>query len=237
MRDFRQLIPGAPVSCVSNGVDLDYYRPVALARDERSLVFTGVMDYFPNVEGVVWFCQEVLPLVRRRAPGVTLTICGARPNAVVRALGRLEGVTVTGRVPDVRPYLGRASVCVVPLRIARGIQNKLLEAMAMGLPTVATPAAFEGVEAESPTHLLVAEEPAEFAQAVVRLLGDAALRRQLGQQARACLEANYCWEAQLSRLDRVVAAVSAGPVVTAAFLPGEVSAVTPAAALGNELVP
>jgi sugar transferase (PEP-CTERM/EpsH1 system associated) len=225
VRDFRRLIPEAPVSCVSNGVDLEYYRPMALPQDEQSLVFTGVMDYFPNVEGALWFCQEVLPLVRRRVLGATFTVCGARPNAAVRALGRLEGVTVTGRVPDVRPYLARSAVCVVPLRIARGIQNKLLEAMAMGLPTVATPAAFEGVEAETPDHLLVAEGAAEFAEAVVRLLDDAALRRQLGQQARACVEANYRWETQLSRLDRVVAAVTGGPVDT------------PAPAPENELVP
>jgi sugar transferase (PEP-CTERM/EpsH1 system associated) len=225
VRDFRRLIPGAPVSCVSNGVDLEYYRPMSLPQDEQSLVFTGVMDYFPNVEGALWFCREVLPLVRRRVPGATFTVCGARPNAAVRALGRLEGVTVTGRVPDVRPYLARSAVCVVPLRIARGIQNKLLEAMAMGLPTVATPAAFEGVEAETPDHLLVAEGAAEFAEAVVRLLDDAALRRQLGQQARACVEANYRWETQLSRLDRVVAAVAGGP------------ADTPAPAPENELVP
>jgi sugar transferase (PEP-CTERM/EpsH1 system associated) len=236
VRDFRQLIPGTPVSCVSNGVDLDYYRPLPTAPEERSLVFTGVMDYFPNVEGVVWFCREVLPLVRRHVPGVTFTVCGARPNAAVRALGALEGVTVTGRVPDVRPYLARSAVCVVPLRIARGIQNKLLEAMAMGLPTVATTAAFEGVEAESPAHLLVADRPAEFADAVVRLLEDAALRRQTGERARACVEANYRWETQLSRLDRVVADVSAGPAVRPGLLPGAGPAVTPARPFGGELV-
>jgi sugar transferase (PEP-CTERM/EpsH1 system associated) len=219
VRDFRRLIPGAPVSCVSNGVDLDYYRPMTLPREEKSLVFTGVMDYFPNVEGVTWFCREVLPRIRREVPGVTFTICGARPNAAVRALGRLDGATVTGRVPDVRPYLARSGVCVVPLRIARGIQNKLLEAMAMGLATVATTAAFEGVEAERSTHLLVADEPADFARTVIRLLGDRGLRVRMGQAARACMEANYRWENQLSRLDRVVAAVTAGAAAPPPALP------------------
>ncbi len=119
---------------------------------------------------------------------------------------------MTGRVPDVRPYLARAAVCVVPLRIARGIQNKLLEAMAMGLPTVASTASFEGVEAEKGAHLLVADEPADFAAKVVRLLGDAAERNKLGQAARACMEANYRWETQLSRLDQVIATVRGVPV-------------------------
>ncbi len=111
------------------------------------MIFTGVMDYYPNVEGVVWFCRDVLPLIRRERPGATLTICGARPDPRVQALARISGVTVTGRVADVRPYMARASVAVVPLRIARGIQNKLLEAMAMGLPAVACTAAAAGVVA------------------------------------------------------------------------------------------
>jgi glycosyltransferase involved in cell wall biosynthesis len=126
----------------------------------------------------------------------------------VQALGRLPGVKITGRVPDVRPYLARAEVGVVPLHIARGIQNKLLEAMAMGLPTVTTTAAFEGVGALAEAHLLVADRPADFAAAVVRLLRNEPLRTRLGQAARAFTEANYRWEAQLARLDDVLAAVT-----------------------------
>jgi sugar transferase (PEP-CTERM/EpsH1 system associated) len=219
VRDFVQLIPGAPVSCVSNGVDLDYFQPLTLLKQDNSLVFTGIMDYFPNVEGVVWFCREVLPLIRREVPHVTFTICGARPNTAVQALQKYTGVTVTGRVAEVRPYLARSSVCVVPLRIARGIQNKLLEAMAMGLPTVASTASFEGVEAEKETHLLVADEPADFARSVVRLLNEEALRTRMGRAARVCMEANYRWETQLSRLDQVIAAVTAKEATQAAVQP------------------
>jgi sugar transferase (PEP-CTERM/EpsH1 system associated) len=212
VHDFLGLIPGARVSCVSNGVDLEYFRPMELPREENSLIFTGVMDYFPNVEGVIWFCREVWPLVLREVPSARFTICGTRPDPAVQALARLDAVKVTGRVPDVRPYLGRSSVCVVPLRIARGIQNKLLEAMAMGLPTVASTAAFEELEtAEKSTHLLVADEPADFARHVVRLLTDATLRSRMGGAARRFVEADYCWEAQLGRLDQVVAAVTARP--------------------------
>ncbi|HEY7426061.1 MAG TPA: TIGR03087 family PEP-CTERM/XrtA system glycosyltransferase [Gemmataceae bacterium] len=209
LEDFEQLIPGAAASCVSNGVDLDYFRPLEAAKTKGSLVFTGVMDYFPNVQGVIWFCHEVLPLVRARVPDATLTICGARPNAAVQALERLPGVKITGRVADVRPHLACAEVGVVPLHIARGIQNKLLEAMALGLPTVTTTPAFEGVGALPETHLLVADRPVDFAAAIVRLLRDEQLRARLGKAARTYTETNYRWETQLARLDEVLAAVTA----------------------------
>ena len=110
LKDLERLVPGAAASCVSNGVDLEVFRPQSLEKIPGEMVFTGVMDYYPNIEGIVWFCRDVLPLIRRELPGVTLTICGSRPDARVKALARIPGVTVTGRVPDVRPYLrGRAS--------------------------------------------------------------------------------------------------------------------------------
>lgn len=208
LEDLQRLVPGAAASCVSNGVDLDVFRPLSLEKIPWEMIFTGVMDYYPNIEGVVWFCREVLPLIRRELPGATLTICGARPDARVRALARIPGVTVTGRVADVRPYLARARVAVVPLRIARGIQNKLLEAMAMGLPAVACSAAAEGVEATPGRDLFVADDPADFAGATVRLFRDNELRRRTGVAARACMEAKYRWEHQLQRLDRVLEAVT-----------------------------
>jgi sugar transferase (PEP-CTERM/EpsH1 system associated) len=216
LHDFNKLIPDAPASCVGNGVDLEYFQPRDVRKKRHSLIFTGVMDYFPNVQGVVWFCDKVLPLVRRQVPDVTLTICGARPCPSVLSLGRLPGVQVTGRVPDVRPYLAEAELSIVPLHIARGIQNKLLEAMAMGLPTVTTTSAFAGVEATAGMHLLVANEPADFAGAVGRLLGNETLRRRLGQSAREYMESNYRWEVQLAQLDRVLAAVTAPGVLSQA---------------------
>lgn len=208
LKDLKRLVPGAAASCVSNGVDLDVFRPQPLEKLPGEIVFTGLMNYYPNIEGVVWFCRDVLPLIRRELPGVTLTICGSRPDARVKALARIPGVTVTGRVPDVRPYLARASVAVVPLRIARGIQNKLLEAMAMGLPAVACSTAAEGVEATPGRDVFVADDPADFASATVRLFRDDELRRRTGEAARASMEARYCWEHQLQRLDRVLEAVT-----------------------------
>ena len=204
--DFERLIPGARVTCVPNGVDLDYFRPRRDDELEDSLVFTGVMDYRPNVDAVEWFCAEILPHVREAIPSVRLAICGSRPNRRVRSLARLTGVSVTGRVPDVRPYLDRASVAVLPLRLARGIQNKLLEAMAAGLPCVATSAAITGVNAEPGRDLLAADEPSLFAAAIIRLLGDASLRRNVGAAARAAMERNYRWETHLGLLDSIVEA-------------------------------
>jgi sugar transferase (PEP-CTERM/EpsH1 system associated) len=204
LQDFQRLIPGAPVSCIGNGVDLNYFQPMGLARKTNSLIFTGVMDYFPNVEGVVWFCREVFPIIKVKIPNVSFVICGARPNAAVRRLGRMPGVVVTGKVPDIRTYLDRASVGVVPLRIARGIQNKLLEGMAMGLPIVSTTVAFLGVEAIESRDLLVADTAPDFAAAVVRLLKEEELRREMGRSARTVMEANYNWDTQLGQLDRVL---------------------------------
>lgn len=205
--DFRRLIPGGRVSLVGNGVDLEYFRP-SDDNASSSLAFVGVLDYFPNVDAVVWFCREIFPTVRARVPEATFTICGSRPTAAVRDLGRMPGVVVTGAVPDIRPYLRGAAVSVVPLRIARGIQNKLLEAMAMGLPVVTTSAAFKGVEAVRDRDLLVADEPAAFAESVVRLLRDERLRREMGRSARETTERNYSWERAYSQLDDVIASVT-----------------------------
>jgi glycosyltransferase involved in cell wall biosynthesis len=167
------------------------------------------MNYRPNVEGVVWFCSEVFPRVRTRCPTATFTICGANPDKAVRRLSQIPGVVITGAVPDVRHYLARSSVAVVPLRLARGIQNKLIEAMAMGLPTVATSAAFAGISAQAGSELFVADEPAEFADAIVRLLHNPQLRAQVGAAARAAVETNYRWDRSLAALDEVIDEVMA----------------------------
>jgi sugar transferase (PEP-CTERM/EpsH1 system associated) len=207
--EFQRYIPGVPVEVVRNGVDLDYFRPTADSKDPLNLVFTGVMDYRPNEDGVVWFCTEVLPRVRAEVADVTFTVCGSSPTPAVQELAELPGVSVTGRVPEVGPYLARASVAVVPVRIARGVQNKLLEAMAAGLPAVTTWAAKAGVEALDGRDLLAADDPAAFAAAVVRLLRDAGLRDQIGRAARAAVEANYSWDRTLTRLDEILAEVVA----------------------------
>jgi len=196
-----------PVGLVGNGVDLDYFRSSGVAKRPGSIVFAGVMDYFPNVDAVIWFRDEILPIVQQQIPEAGLTIGGARPAAAVRRLANRRGVTVTGRVPDTRPYLDGAEVFVAPMRMARGIQNKLLEALAMGLPCVASAAAAMGTVVQDGEGILAADDPEEFAQHVVRLLRDGAFRAAMAGKARAAAEANYRWEAQLACLDQVVAAV------------------------------
>ena len=206
--DFERLIPGADVTRVGNGVDLDFFCSQGAAKSPGAMIFTGVMDYLPNVDGVKWFCERVLPGVRQLVPAAHLVICGSRPSAAVRALARRPGVEVTGRVSDVRPFLDAAELAVVPLRMARGIQNKLLEAMAMGLPCVASSLAWRGTSIAQGEGVVVADDPKNFIAHIVRILQDAELRGQLARRARRAVEADYSWDAQLSRLDAVIAAVA-----------------------------
>ena len=196
----------ANVRALSNGVNLEFFNPhhtVRATKGDFVLVFTGVMDYWPNVEGVTWFVERVFPLVQESIPEAQLLLVGSRPTPQVVRLGSVKGVTVTGFVEDVRDYLASADVCVVPLRIARGIQNKVLEAMAMGKPVVTTAQAFEGIRAIREVEIVVADGEAEFAAAVVALLRDAARARQIGVRARTCVERHYGWEANLAPLAEI----------------------------------
>ena len=147
-RVFEREIPGAHSMVLRNGVDLAFYRPQPDRAEPAHLVFVGVMDYLPNIDGCEHFVREILPLVRAEFAGVRFTIVGSKPTPQVQALAREPGVTVTGFVDDPREWLARASVSVAPLRIARGIQNKVLEARAMGLPVVGTTSATQGIEGE-----------------------------------------------------------------------------------------
>ena len=170
------------------------------------MVFTGVMDYRPNIDAVVWFCNEILPIVQAEIPEANFTICGSRPTPAVRRLAKRRGVTVTGWVPDARPYLDRAEIFVAPLRMARGVQNKLLEALAMGLPCVASTAAWSGTVIPEGEGILATDDPREFARHVVGLLRDGDWRAEMARRARAAAEANYRWEEQMARLDQVITA-------------------------------
>jgi sugar transferase (PEP-CTERM/EpsH1 system associated) len=210
-RDFERLFPGRPVSLVGNGVDLDYFCSAGRAKDAGSIVFTGVMDYFPNIDAVTWFCEAILPLVQNEIPQASLTICGSRPTAAVRRLAKRPGVRVTGWVPDTRPFLDVAELFVAPLRVARGVQNKVLEALAMGLPAIVSTPAWRGTSIPADAGLLVADEVREFAGLVVRALRDPGLRADMALKARAAVEARYRWADQLAALDRVIAATFPAP--------------------------
>lgn len=192
---------------MSNGVDLAYFRPDGQGRDANAppaIVFTGAMDYWPNVEGIRWFAENVFPLVRRELPAAELYVVGSNPVREVLRLEESEGITVTGYVDDVRDYLNRADVCIAPLMIARGIQNKVLEAMAMAKPVVCTPEALEGIAATPGQHLVVAKGVTNFAKATVSLLRDHDRALQIGTAARARVEACYSWHGNLQLLDRLL---------------------------------
>lgn len=205
------------VRSIPNGVDLEYFSPAHTGVFPASgplLVFTGVMDYWPNVDGVQWFVEKIFPRIRASVPDVRFLIVGNRPTAQVRKLAATPGVTVTGFVEDIRDYVGAAGVCIVPLRIARGIQNKLLEAMAMGKAVVSTPQAYEGLRAQSGRDLLVAADEAAFAEATIQLLGDPQRAAVMGRKARLCVERNYAWEGNLSELDDLIRPDAARPAVS-----------------------
>jgi sugar transferase (PEP-CTERM/EpsH1 system associated) len=195
----RRFCPDGEVAAVANGVDLAYFRPEPRA-EEPACVFVGALDYRPNVDGVCWFAQEVWPALHGRHPECKLYLVGRQPTAAVRSLRGRPGVELVGTVPDVRPYLARAAVAVVPLHIARGVQNKVLEALAMGKAVVASPQALQGVRARPGTHLLSAASVPEWGEAVTRLLADAGLRRRLGAAGREFVEAHHSWERCLEPL-------------------------------------
>lgn len=200
------------VHVVPNGVDLDTFSPQAAPpgsrREAHALVFTGAMDYWANVDAVVFFAREVLPRIRAAIPDATFYVVGSRPAPEVRALVSLPGVVVTGFVDDIRSYYARAGACVVPLRIARGIQNKVLEAMAMGRPVLATPAAFEGLGARAGRDLEVADGAAALAEAAVRLLRDVERSEAMGAAARRFVEREYVWERAMHAFERLVVHVA-----------------------------
>jgi polysaccharide biosynthesis protein PslH len=206
----RKTAPDAPVRAIENGVDLDYFAPnvadQANIESSAEIVFVGALDYRANVDGVVWFCQNVWPKLRSQVPSATLTLVGRCPTPPVLALGELPGVSIAASVPDVRPYLARAAAVVAPLRIARGIQNKILEAAAMAKPVVASPQALTGLELENGMHAVCANEPDEWVASLVDLLSSKEKQQHIGQAARKFVELNYRWEARLAPLDDILEA-------------------------------
>ena len=197
----KSFAPWARTAVIPNGVDLAGYGPPA---DGPTIIFTGAMDYFPNVDAVQHFCADVFPAVARAVPSARFLIVGLNPSPAVRKLGETPGVTVTGAVRDVQPYYRQSSVCVAPLRIARGIQNKILQSMALGVPVVATSAAARGLECRPGEHFLVEDDPARLAEAVVGLLRDGAARTALATRARAFVEGHHSWAAVLERVEAIV---------------------------------
>ena len=198
----------ARVSVVENGVDTDYFSPqrpypTPYPADEAALVFTGAMDYWANVDAVGWFAREVFPRIRSEFPQACFYVVGARPVSAVRELAKLPSVRVTGAVPDTRPYLAHARVAVAPLRIARGVQNKVLEAMAMARPVVASP---QAVAAISPCAELLGctvDSPEAAARLLLKLLREPPMA-ELGDALRRHVLRHYSWRENLARVEAIL---------------------------------
>jgi sugar transferase (PEP-CTERM/EpsH1 system associated) len=198
----REISPSARVRVVSNGVDTDHFRPPAETSSTAApaIIFVGDMAYFPNQDAAVYFAKEVLPLIRRTVPDASFLIVGRNPSPDIQALTQIPGVEVTGYVPDVRPFLAKAWVSVAPFSIAAGIQNKILEAMASGVPVVGTPRAIQGLSNGVARLVEAGEDAAQFAEAVVRLLRDPEFGRRRGLEGRRQVTADYSWNAALDYL-------------------------------------
>jgi sugar transferase (PEP-CTERM/EpsH1 system associated) len=205
------------IRVVGNGVDIDYFDPTReyerpFPTDARAIVFTGAMDYHANVDGVQWFAREVFPAIRGRDSKAIFIVVGSNPTSAVRALKGLQGVIVTGRVPDVRPYLAHACVVVAPLRLARGVQNKVLEALAMNRPVVATTNALQGIPAVDEAGVARASNVSDMAAAVLSLMASS----EVGEKGRAFVRTNFSWSARQGDLIRQFSGCSSSAQLVAA---------------------
>lgn len=208
------------LSVVPMGVDLKYFHPnqdvpsdsnelhSSVSSDStKNLLFTGTMNYFPNSDAVIYFCEEIYPLIQKQHPDINFYIVGNHPTEQVQRLAEIRGVTVTGYVPDIRPYFYKASVFVAPLRAGSGIQTKNLEAMAMGTPVVTTSIGAMGLEAEVGKELLTADTPQDFADCVIDLLENSEKQQNLGHAGRKRVEASYDWSVLVEKLEQVYAEI------------------------------
>ncbi len=198
---------------IPNGVDTLHFCPSDDAGSgagiEPGLVFTGKMDFRPNIDAMTWFCGDILPRIRAEFPRAALAVVGQKPAPRISALGHLPGVRITGEVPDTRPYIAGAAVYVVPLRMGSGTRLKVLEAMAMGKAIVSTPRGVEGIAVVPDRDVVIADSPETFARAVVMLLRDPERRRALGAAARRAVETSYDWRQIVPSFEQVYGQVTA----------------------------
>lgn len=197
---WRRYLPNMKIVAIPNGVDTEYFVPAAAEGEEPSLVFTGAMNSSANTNAVLHFYSELFPLIWRRVPQVKLYVVGQGPPPRILELSKDPRVVVTGFVPDVRPYLGKAWVAVVPTTVGMGCSNKILEAMAMGKSLVTTSVQADGLSLTAGVHAAIADSPEAFAEQVVALLRDKRRRRAMGRAARALMEEHYTWTAATGRL-------------------------------------
>jgi sugar transferase (PEP-CTERM/EpsH1 system associated) len=199
----RQIAPEFPALAIPNGVDTEYFKPSDVSQPLSRLVFVGQMDYFPNVDAVLWFAEHVWPELVQRHPQIHWNIVGRNPTKEVLQLARLQNVSVTGEVPDIRPYLVSA-IAIAPLGVACGVQNKVLEAMSAGRPAVVTPGVADGLDVRPQEDLLVANNAKEWILAVDLLLSDPGLASSLGTRARQTMLERFTWDRILMQMVQAV---------------------------------
>jgi glycosyltransferase involved in cell wall biosynthesis len=198
------------VEVIENGVDVEYFSPQEEDIDNNMLVFTGSMDWRPNQDAVSYFVAEILPRIRERVPSINAVFVGRDPPKGILKLGKLNGVIVTGTVEDVRPFIARAGVYIVPLRIGGGSRIKILEALAMKKPVVSTSVGAEGLRVKPGENIIIVDRAEEFAEAVVSCLGDTDLSRALGKKGRMLVEKYYRWEELGKKYNDYLIAVANG---------------------------
>ncbi|HVH69900.1 MAG TPA: glycosyltransferase [Candidatus Dormibacteraeota bacterium] len=205
---FSAYVPKEKMAVVETGVDVDYFRPTPYDEQPYTLVFTGSMDWTPNEDGIVWFVEDVLPLIRQDIPKTEVIVVGRRPSKRLLEIGQTSGIQVTGGVDDIRPYLAKGAVYIVPLRIGGGTRIKIFEAMASGKAVVSTSIGAEGLPVTNHENIILADEAKNFAGEVVAHLRNNSERRRLGQAARELVEKNYSWASVAKRFSEVLERVS-----------------------------
>jgi polysaccharide biosynthesis protein PslH len=198
----RRLLPAQRIAVVPNGVDIEYFRPSAAPPASDSIVFTGLMGYRPNVDGVMWFVEQVWPRIQAVRPAASFTVAGAHPPREIQRLAG-PGICVTGALPDMRPIMADASVLIAPLRMGSGTRLKVVEGLAMGKAMVSTSLGCEGIDVRDGEHLWIADSPEQFAAAVLKLLDDQAAAARLGAAGRAMVEQCYGWDSIVRRLEEI----------------------------------
>ena len=208
---FKLQCPEVNTLVIPNGVNLEYFTkkikrcsPPNLNTSSRNIIFTGAMDYFANIDAAVYFYNKIFPIVKSKVSDCSFFIVGSNPSIKIMDLAKDKSVIVTGRVVDIRPYMDKASVYVAPLRISRGLQNKVLEAMAMGMPVVTTKCVLNGINAEPGKNIFIEDSPLEFADRVVELLRNTYLRDKIGDAAREFVQINYNWGNSFNKLDNLI---------------------------------
>ena len=210
----ERICPGLSANVIPNGVDTELYKPNHDDEEETAIIYTGSMDWFPNEDAAIYFIEEMLPMIQIKRPELKFYVVGQYPSERLKRYNNRTGIVVTGRVDDVKPYIARAAVYVVPLRIGGGTRLKILEALAMGKAVVSTSVGAEGLNLTSGNEILIADEPTAFADTVVHLLNDKSMRRVLGDNGRRRVEAEYDWRRIGEKLQGMYESVVAGDTGT-----------------------